>query len=268
MLLNCNSIRLLRLIFIAGSMFLFQNCSAGRKARNTPPEINTAEKPADKTVSALLALPLRLQNVRSLNAKANVEILMPGMDQEVRSQIRWIRDSVLWMNFSLIGIEGARIKVTRDSFFLIDRINKKYMAESLSSMAEKYELPISFSNLQSIVLGDPVILSKSEIIEEQKTEFTHFIQQDSTWRADYYTHYTTADLTKMNLRQKKNNQVLTHELSDFKKLGSRQSFAFNRILEFYSKPTGQAKLNIEFKDIIINTPKEIKFSIPSSYEKM
>ncbi len=268
MALNNKSLKLIHFVLILSALILFQNCAAGRKAKKNSTDLTIAEIPSDKKLSALLSIPLRLKDVTSLNAKASVDIIFQGMDQGVKSQIRWIRDSILWMNFSLIGIEGARLKVTRDSFYLIDRINKKFMAESLEKMSVRYDLPISFDNLQSVILGDPVILSKSEIVEEKKNEFIHFTQQDSIWRADYYTNYSENNLTKMNLRQKKSNHVLTHKLSDFKKLSGSKTFSFNRIVEFYSKATGQAKLNIEFKDISINTPKEIKFSIPSSYEKM
>lgn len=255
---------------ISGSLILLlvlQSCSTFKKAAIPAEEIK-ATRPTDTSSSALLGLEHLSRSINILNAKANVEIVFQGNDQDVKSQIRWIRDSVLWMNFSLIGIEGARLKITRDSFFMVDRINKRYMAEPLAKMADKYDLPITFNNFQAILLGYPVILSKSEITEERKKEFNHFVQQDSSWRADYYTNTQSLDLSKMNLRQKKSNHVLTHQLNEYKKLQGSVNFAFSRIIEFYSKQTGQAKLSITLKDITINTPKEIKFSIPSSYEKM
>jgi hypothetical protein len=251
-------------------LFVFQNCAVNKKASvATNDNVNKpTEKVLEKPLSELLLLPYRLKEIRNLNAKANVEINFAGNNQEVKSNIRWLRDSVIWMNFTLYGIEGARLKITRDSFFMIDRIHKKYLSEKLTTLANKYDLPISFENLQALLLGNPILLSTSEITEEKRNAFVHFIQQDSFWRGDYYTSVPQSDLTKIILRQKKNNHVLTHELSDYKKLVGSKYFAYNRKVEFFSSKSGQGKLAIELKDIDISKAKEIKFSIPKSYEKM
>lgn len=254
-------------LLMVGLLIMLQSCSAFRKSAIPAEEIKP-ENPKNTEISALLSVEDRFEKFNSFQAKTKVEFFIQGNNQEVNSQLRWIRDSVLWMNFSLVGIEGARLLVTKDSFFLIDRINKKYMAEKISDMAKKYNLPLSFSNLQAIFLGYPVILSKEPITEDKKTEFVHYTQQDSLWRGEYYTENSNQDFTKMHLVQKKGKNSLTTELADYRKVPKAGKFAFNRIIEFYSTQIGKARLNILFKEITVNTPKEIKFSIPSRYEKM
>ncbi len=258
---------IVRTFVLAVIISLLSACAIFKK-NAIPAEEIKPESPEKIETSALLNLKGNFDEMNSFQAKTNVEVFFQGNNQEVKSQIRWVRDSVIWMNFSLFGIEGARLLINRDSFFLIDRINKKYMAEQLSQLATKQNLPVSFDNLQAILLGFPVLLSEERIIEDPKPEFVHFIQQDSTWRGDYFTSKDKRELTKMNLRQKKSKNSVTTELSEYKRIRSYGKFAHNRVIEFYSKQTGQAKLNIIFKDITINIPKEIKFSIPSSYEKM
>lgn len=251
-------------------LMLTTSCSSSRYGlKEAPQVIKTVSIPKrDVAISPIIYMPNLLASVKTINAKANIDINIQGNEQSAKSQIRWIRDSVIWMNFTLYGIEGARLLVTKDSFFLIDRINKRFISESMLDMAKKYQLPISFVNLQNIILGDPVLISKTEISEEKKSEFIHFVQQDSLWRADYYTDTTALKLTKMNLRQKKSSHLLVQELKDFIDIKAARNFSKNRVIEFVTDKTGKAKLNLEMKDISVNTSKEIKFSIPSSYERM
>ncbi|HMG16714.1 MAG TPA: DUF4292 domain-containing protein, partial [Saprospiraceae bacterium] len=203
-----------------------------------------------------------------LYAKASVDINMPDLNQSVNSQIRWIRDSVFWMNFTILGIEGARLLITKDSFFMVDRINRKYMAENLTQMGVKYNLPISFKTLQDFLLGNPVFLSNAEIQLEKTNQLNHFIQEDNAWKGDYYTDEATSQLNKLYLKQKTGESTMSQNLQNFKALKNSANFSFDRLIEFYSKPSGKASIKLELKDLGINTPKEIKFSIPSSYERM
>ena len=233
-----------------------------------PDKVQIKVPESARTVSAIYSLESKYKNMRSFNAKASVDINMPDLNQDVNSQIRWIRDSVVWMNFTILGIEGARLLVTKDSFFMVDRINKKYMAENLAHMAVKYNLPISFKTMQNFLLGNPVFLSTNDIQLEKANQLNHFIQEDKVWKGDYYTDEATSQLNKLNLKQKTGDATMSQNLQNYKALKNSSSFSFDRLIEFYSKASGKASIKIEIKDLVINTPKEIKFSIPSSYERM
>jgi len=233
-----------------------------------PAKVEIKVPESARTVSAIYTLESKYKNLKSFYAKASVDIDMPELNQDVSSQIRWIRDSVVWMNFTILGIEGARLLVTKDSFFMVDRINKRFMAENLAHMAVKYNLPISFKTMQNFLLGNPVFLSNSDIQLEKANQLNHFIQEDKVWKGDYYTDEATSQLNKLNLKQKTGDASMSQNLQKYKALKNGSSFSFDRLIEFYSKASGKASIKIEIKDLGINTPKEIKFSIPSSYERM
>ena len=117
--------------FVLAVMISLLSACAIFKKNAIPAEEIKPESPEKIETSALLNLKGNFDEMNSFQAKTNVEVFFQGNNQEVKSQIRWVRDSVIWMNFSLFGIEGARLLINRDSFFLLDRINKKYMAEVL-----------------------------------------------------------------------------------------------------------------------------------------
>lgn len=236
--------------------------------QKTPEKASVKIPEIPRNVSSIYTLEARYKNLNSIHAKASVDIDMPDFNQSVNSQIRWIRDSVFWMNFTILGIEGARLLITKDSFYMVDRINKKYIAENLSKLSVKYNLPISFKTLQNFFLGNPVFLSNNEVHLEKTNLVNHFIQEDNIWKGDYYTDSSTSILNKLNLKEKNGESTLSQNLQNYKSIKSLSSFSFDRLIEFYSKASGKASIKLEIKDLGINTPKEIKFSIPSSYERM
>ena len=259
------------IIFLSLLIVVLSSCIA-KKA--LPAKLKTSDKSSTKVpessnnVSSIYSLDSRYKNLNRIHAKASVDIDMPDFNQSVNSQIRWIRDSVFWMNFTILGIEGARLLITKDSFFMVDRINKKYIAENLSKLSLKYNLPISFKTLQDFFLGNPVFLSNNEVHLEKSSQVNHFIQEDNIWKGDYYTDSSTSILNRLNLKEKNGESALSQNLQNYKTIKNLSSFSFDRLIEFYSKASGKASIKLEIKDLGINTPKEIKFSIPSSYERM
>jgi hypothetical protein len=78
------------------------------------------------------------------------------------------KDQRLWGSFHVMGIEGGRFMVTRDSFFFLNRLEKIYMSESFARLNRQLGVNMDFDFLEDLLLGNlpklktPVRLSKSE----------------------------------------------------------------------------------------------------------
>lgn len=70
-----------------------------------------------------------------------------------------------------LGIEVARAIITTDSAFLYDKVNKHYMATSLSSLSTLLPIMPTIGNIQSIILGRPFVLGKEDITAQ---DYNHF----------------------------------------------------------------------------------------------
>lgn len=240
-----------------------------RKAQVTPKDTLKNQKLISKSkAESIRDLESLYSNMNSLEARTSVDINLGEFNQEVNSQIRWIRDSVFWMNFTVLGIEGARLLITKDSLFLIDRINKEYYTNSLERMSTQYNIPFNFKSVEAFLLGYPVFLSEEEIKEDAATPGRHFTLEDKQWLAEYYTDSTMTQLNKMLIKQNGGESRLSNTLDNFKPQKGYHKFSYNRVLDLYTRQIGKGYIKLEINDLEINTPKEIKFSIPSSYERM
>ena len=89
-----------------------------------------------------------------LNAKGKAQITMKGEKQNVNLALRLRRDSIIWVSGSLIGVEGVRAVLTRDSVRVINRLDKTYFSGGYDYLSKLLSVPVSFAQMQAILLGD------------------------------------------------------------------------------------------------------------------
>ena len=85
-----------------------------------------------------------LSNVHYLNAQAKIFVDGDGQSISGNANIIWVRDSVMWVNVKKFGLEAVRALITRDSVFVLNRLNKTWSARGLESLERQYSLPDGF----------------------------------------------------------------------------------------------------------------------------
>jgi hypothetical protein len=106
-----------------------------------------------------------------LTSKFAAETTIEGKTNGFNVSIRAKSDSVLWMSFSLLGIEGARVLATPDSIKFVDRVNHKYLVCDYQYISKMLSADIDFEMLQSILVGNHVeFYSEEEKIKSFREE--------------------------------------------------------------------------------------------------
>ncbi|MBA2407018.1 MAG: DUF4292 domain-containing protein [Chitinophagales bacterium] len=92
---------------------------------------------------------------------------------EVTASFRMKNDSAIWISISpALGLEVARILLTKDSIRVIDRLNNKYFSRDYDFFKSYTSLPISYETIQDLIVGKPLF-----------TDDKHFnlLKRDSTY---------------------------------------------------------------------------------------
>lgn len=90
-----------------------------------------------------------------LSTKTNIQYKSEKENQTVTAQIRLRPDSAIWISVTpILGIEVARVLITKDSVKYLDRFNKQYSAKSITSLKSYIPLEGDFYTLQNIILGN------------------------------------------------------------------------------------------------------------------
>ena len=97
---------------------------------------------------------------------------------DLSGQLRMRKDSLVWVSVTAtMGVEVLRAKISNDSIWILNRLEKTYLAEPLDSLAQQlgeyriYRLPMAQFALLNNIEGVPPV-------ENQTVAWNHY---------DYYT---------------------------------------------------------------------------------
>jgi hypothetical protein len=217
-----------------------------------------------------------------INAKLSANILTKDKENNVTVTLRMRRDSVIWMSISpALGIEVARVLVTKDTIKVMDRLNSKYLIRNYAYINDLLQVMVDFEMLQSLLTGNNFsyldekkfkssfvdgqlyVLStlgkrklKKTIVEDK--EINKGILQDTWLDPENYK------VVKMLIKDKKSKKDLAN-FQDFRVIDN-QRIPFVSTFDIQSFKS--VKIRIEYSKILLNKVQEFPFTIPEKYEKM
>ncbi|MFN0036261.1 MAG: DUF4292 domain-containing protein, partial [Saprospiraceae bacterium] len=207
-------------------------------------------------------------NLKTVNAQA--KIYLEGNNQSIgaTANIVWIRDSVLWLNVKKFGLEAARALVTRDSVFVLNRLEKTYSARGLESLQRQYSLPAGFDLVQSILLAEPWFFPDIKLESDIKDGLHRLSGSNGRFAADYRIEEGDFWLRQEIFLQPRDARTVSASFEKHKKTELAGWFPYLRTVEAFSPESGEMRLSIELNDVEFNVPKNFRFEIPSHYERV
>lgn len=195
-----------------------------------------------------------------------------GYRDEVQSikfsaTIRMRKDSVIWMNVKKFGVEAARIQITKDSIYIINRLDKNYIISDFKYIEDRYSLPANFETLQNLLLGNPVVITTDNKTAATKSLNYILKANNEEMENEFWLDGATFLLTQMKFNEQEQKRNLSVEQSSYEDITDFGPFPKERDILVESREIGKISMTIEFSKIEINTAKSIKFSIPDHYER-
>ena len=110
-------------------------------------------------------------NYNWLHFSGKVDINTQQISQNIKINIKSKKDSLIWVSFrSLLGIEVARVKLTKDSLYIINRLAKTYSKKHISILKTipgfEY-LDLTFQQIQGFILTGVEPSSNYKIISDK-----------------------------------------------------------------------------------------------------
>ncbi len=205
----------------------------------------------------------------TFSAKINTEYQgSDGKKNNVTVFVRMKKDSVIWISVNgLLGIEGLRVLIERDSVRTLNKLDKEYQVRSLEYLQEVAALPLDLRSMQELIIGNPVFLD-SNIKSYSVLDNIISILSEGKW---------FRNLASMN----NNDHLILHcKLDDVDVLRNRTcflnyadyenkkgvNFSTSRNITVTEKTKLDVKLN--FKQYEFNETLSFPFSIPKNYKKI
>lgn len=267
------------LIILFGTVTLLYSCRSTRKIQTAIVKKDTAVAPAplaDHSKEDSIAF---IKNnydsifkskisYTTFSAKADVEYSDgDGRKYDVNAHIRMYRDSVIWVSVTaILGIEGLRAYITRDSIKLLDKQNRIYTARSVSFLQDVTALPLSLTSLQDLIIGNPVFLD-SNIVSYSKSPGSISLLSLGSFFKNLFTIADQSKLvqsSKLDDVEEFRNRTCYLSYSDYEsKKGV--NFATRRTINVSEKKKLDIRLN--FKQYELNETLSFPFNVPKNYTR-
>ena len=117
---------------------------------------------------------------------ANVAIQAEGngmVYNDLSGQLRMRKDSLVWMSITAtMGVEVLRTKVSMDSVWILNRLEKTYLAEPLDTVSAQLGIPLSLPLIQTLLLDNNEGLPP---VENQTVQLKTFVMGNLSAKIRY-----------------------------------------------------------------------------------
>ncbi len=235
-------------------------------AKSVPP-LPPAEVSSDK-----FSVNVRNIEFEYFRSRSRVTYSDASNNQTATVDIRIRRDSIIWLSISKLGIEGARSLITRDSIFVLDRLNNQLQVYDFPSLSQKFNIPISFGFLQAAILGNlPVKESLDHRIRVMKENNFYLLRQNQdSVVIDNFVSQEDLKLRRIVMVEKSTNNSLNLNYDNFNALGSFLFPYSSNISLDYQSAEGNLKTVVTIqhtKAEISDKDIQFPFVVPPKYER-
>ena len=205
-------------------------------------------------------------NFETFSAKINTDYQgSDGKKYDVNVFVRMKKDSLIWLSVNgLLGIEGMRVLIDRDSVRILNKLEKEYSVRALDYLQNVAALPLDLRSLQELIIGNPLFLDSA---------FKYYTQNENIVSMMCETEWFRHLISFHN----NDHLVLHSKLDDVDVLRNRTCFlnyadyenkkgvlfSTSRNISVTEKTKLDVKLN--FKQYEFNETLSFPFSVPKNY---
>lgn len=205
-----------------------------------------------------------------LHGKARLNFRDNTKEREVKANIRIRKDSVIWMTFSVIGVQGGKALINKDSITIVSTVDKEYYVFDYPELSRRFNFKIDFQVIQSAMLGNLVMAkgASDEINVEEK--YNRLNQKQGSINIKNLINKESKKLELVELSETSTGNMIRLDYSDFQPVGDKL-FPFKGVIELlYKTQKGVVNNTIVFeysKAEVGDKELRFPFNIPKRYDR-
>lgn len=219
-----------------------------------------------------------------LNAKLSADTEIDSTSASFTVTLRMKKDSVIWMSLSKLGIEGARVLVTKDSVKFLKRPlgddNGKFFVGDFAYISKMLSTDLDFEMLQSLLVGNSVeFYDEDEKIKPgidncqytlgtiRKKKLRKVMEKGKELKEPAQSIYMipeTYKIARILFYEFGPERSFDAKYSDYEKKDSVQLFPTK--MNYTIKAQKSVKIDLSYSKIVLNEEQTFPFKIPENYE--
>ena len=241
----------------------------------------TKEKISQKQISELSSIYDRLSDnyldYQSLYIKSSISFNKKKKSLKLKSSIKILKDSLIIVSLSPgLGIEAARIKFTKDSIFILDRMSSQLTKAGYKYLLDSMNISVDFLDVQSILTNELLIYPKDKTLALKEQFVHHFRIKTQEPDLQLYSkslsnieQLITVDRQNYRIKSTKINELdnqryLNIEYID---LFSDEFKNIPKSIDIYSyTKTDKVSIHLNYTKVVKNKQLSFSFKVPSKYK--
>ncbi|MEJ1238965.1 DUF4292 domain-containing protein [Chryseolinea sp. T2] len=203
-----------------------------------------------------------------MDGKARMILRDANKEREVKANIRVRKDSVIWMTFSVIGVQGGKALINHDSITIVSNVDKEYYVFEYAELSKRYNFEINYEVIEAAILGNLIMPRKESDEVKQESSFFILHQIANNITVDNYVNAASSKVEKVELKESASNNSLVINYSNFQPLGSKLLPYNGTINLFYKAVSGLLNTTVIFeynKAEVRDKELKFPFNIPKRY---
>jgi hypothetical protein len=218
-----------------------------------------------------------------LNIKFSVNVSINKKDNSFGGNIRIRKDSAIWLSISpMLGIEALRILITNDSVKLLNRIETTFFASDFKLINNLLKTDLDYDMIQSLLVGIDFSTYQNDVFKASVDGGQYLLStigrgklkkllknKDDSLRIlmqDIWLDPNTYKITRIRIKELKENRKLEAEYSDFEKGDS--TFFPKKIDIVVTDEKNKIEIAVENSKVAETQTLEFPFNVSSRYKKI
>ena len=212
----------------------------------------------------------------TMTARLNAELKGTKNNMSSRVDLKMVKDSAFQLSVQpFLGIEVFRAEFTVDSIKVVDRMNKRYVAERYADLKGQTPIEFNFYNLQALFTNH-IFLPGQQFIEPKQFKRFKLNQEGSTAEIRIkdslgllYTFFADGEekLLSTYITDPSEQYALQWDYADFR-VTDGQPFPQLMDVNVLANGSSQGGIAFRFSRIQTNVPVNLEFSIPAKYKRI
>lgn len=205
-----------------------------------------------------------------LHGKTKITFRDNTREREVKANIRICKDSVIWMTFHVLGVQGGKALINKDSITIVSTVDKEYFVFDYAELSKRFNFNINYDVVQAALLGNPILAKRTGDDITEDSLFNRLMQKEGTVSVKSLINKTSKKLETVELRESSTGNQLKINYSDFQPLDDKL-FPYKGLIDIIYKSSSGLVNNaivFEYTKVEVGT-KELRFpfNIPKKYDR-
>lgn len=241
-------------------------CKSNKALMTTPgttPIVNRDTTTAP-VASVLKTLDINENDFSFYQTRAKLNYREGSQQMEVDATIAMEKDQYIWMSVTaVLGIEAARILITRDSVQILDRLHKKYIVSDFNLIQKMTNTPLRLENLQRMMVGNPVFEQsvQKSVVDTLMGNLAVYLNLGAQKQNTFYNK--SLKVSRSVIAENNQSREMRIDYDAFSTFGQN---AYPNRMNINIRAEKNIECTLELNNFVFDKKREFQFTVPSGYE--